>query len=178
MLLPDVRNIINDAGFKAFFQALWNYVTTEYKNFQLLVALFEWFWDTTCTFHFPGIGEVMLTPYDFSVIIGLKLGCKRIEGHDSISPTEVKKFLVMNPPRVSDSNVTLMWLFSNIEKCKSVETGTRMFVFLFIGSLLCPNLWSTVSLHYLWSSRNINCIKYYDWGGMAYATLLHYDPAV
>jgi len=111
------------------------------------VALFERFWGTTYTFHFPSIGEVMLTPYDFSVIIGLKLGGERIEGHDTISPTEVKMYLGINPPRVSDSNVSLIWLFSNIEKYKSVETGTRMFMLLFIGSLLCPELRGTVQIH-------------------------------
>ena len=31
-------------------------------------------------FHFLGIDEVMLTPYDFSVITGLKLAGERIEG--------------------------------------------------------------------------------------------------
>ena len=76
----------------------------------------KWFWDTTCTFHFSGIGEVMLTPYDFSTITGMKLGGERIEGHDTISPTEVKAYLDVNPSRVNGRNVSLMWLFSNIEK--------------------------------------------------------------
>ena len=31
-----------------------------------------------------------------------------------------------------------------------------------------------MSLRYLWSLRNINRIKDYDFGGMAYATLLHF----
>jgi len=50
-----------------------------YKDLQLLVvASSEQFWDTTCTFHFLGIGEVMLTPYDFSTITSLKLVGERI----------------------------------------------------------------------------------------------------
>ena len=69
-------------------------------------------------------GEVMLTPYDFSIITSLKLGGERIEGHVTISLTELKNYLGVNPPRVSGSNISLMWLFYNIEKCKSVETGT------------------------------------------------------
>ena len=138
------------------------------------MALSKWFWDTTCTFHFSGIGEVMLTPYDFSTITGMKLGGERIEGHDTISPTEVKTYLDVNPSRVSGRNVSLMWLFSNIERCKSVEIGTQMFMLLFIGTLLCLDLGSTVSLRYLWSLRNINRIKDYDWGSMAYTTLLHF----
>ena len=67
-----------------------------------------------------------------------------------------------------------MWLYSNIDKCETMATSTRMFMLLFIGTLLCPDLGSTVSLRYLWSLRDIDQIKNYDWGGMAYATLLHF----
>jgi len=73
----------------------------------------------------------MLTTYDFSVITSLKLGGERIEGHNTISPTKVKDYLGVYPPTVSGSNVSLIWLFSNIEKCKSMETGTRMFMLFF-----------------------------------------------
>ena len=43
--------------------------------------------------------------------------------------------LGVNPPKVSGRNVSLMWLFSNIEKCKSVETSTEMFMLFLIGTL-------------------------------------------
>ena len=66
-----------------------------------------------------------------------------------------------------------MWLYENIESCEIVAIGTCMFMLLFIGTFLCLELGSTVSLRYLWSLRDINQIKNYDWGGMAYATLLH-----
>jgi len=56
-----IRNVINEVGFKTFFQALLDSDTTEYKDLQLLVVLSERFWDTSCTFHFPGIGEMILT---------------------------------------------------------------------------------------------------------------------
>lgn len=95
---------------------------------------------------------------------------KRIEGYDAISPTEVKDLLGMNPSRVSGDNVSLTWHFTNIEKYKRVDTDTRMFMLLLIGNLLCPNLGSTVSLHYLWSLRDVDRIGDYDWGwhGLCY----------
>ena len=68
-LSPSIKNIINEAGFGTFFKALLNHETHEYKDLQLLLALAEHFWDTTCTFRFPGIGEVMLTHFDFSVTL-------------------------------------------------------------------------------------------------------------
>ena len=116
----------------------------------------------------------MLTPYDFSVIIGLKLDGERIEVNDSISLVEIKGILGVMSPRVRSKNVPLMWLYTNIDKCETIATDTHMFMLLFIGTLLCPDLRSTMSLRYLWSLRNINQINNYDWGSMAYATLLHF----
>ena len=123
--------------------------TNEYKDLQLLLALLERIWDTTYTFHFPGIGEVMLIPYDFSAITGLKLGGERIKVNDSITSAEIRGLFSVMPPKVRSKNVPLMWLYSNIDSCKIVAIGTRMFMLLFIRTLLCPNLGSIVSLRYL-----------------------------
>ena len=76
---PDIKNIINEAGLQTFFQDLLDHDTNEYKDLRLLLTLSERFCDTTCTFHFLGIGEVMLTLYDFSAITSLKLGGERIK---------------------------------------------------------------------------------------------------
>ncbi|KAL0009861.1 hypothetical protein SO802_004969 [Lithocarpus litseifolius] len=143
-----------------FFQALLNQETHEYKDLQLLLALSERFWDTTCTFHFPSIGEVMLTPYNFSVIAGLRLGGERIKINDSLTLKEIKSLLGVMPSKLKSKNVSLMWLYENIENCKTIATGTRMFVLLFIGTFLCSNLGSTVSLRYLW--KDIDQINNYD----------------
>ena len=91
----------------------------------------------------------MLTPYDFVAITGLKLDDERIEGNDFISPAKNKSFLGVIPPQVNGKNVSLMWLYSNINECKTVVTSTRMFLLIFNGTLLCLDLGSTVSLHYL-----------------------------
>ena len=106
---------------------------------------------------FPGIGEVMLTPYDFSVITGLRLGGERILVNDSFTSTELKKLLGVVPSRMSN-NIPLSWLCENIPQCKTVAKGTRMFMLLFIGTFLCPDLGSTVNLHYLGSLRKIEQI--------------------
>ena len=87
---------------------------------------------------------------------------------------EIRGLLGAMPPKVRSKNVTLMWLYSNADHCETIAIGTHMFVLLFIGTLLCPNLGSTVSLRYLWSLRDISQIENYDWGGMAYATHLHF----
>ena len=40
-LSPNIKNIINEAGFGTFFEALLNQETHEYKDLQLLLALVE-----------------------------------------------------------------------------------------------------------------------------------------
>ncbi|KAK9996886.1 hypothetical protein SO802_021572 [Lithocarpus litseifolius] len=113
-LSPSIKNVINEAGFGTFFKALSNHETDEYKDFQLLLALAECFWDTTYTFHFPNIGEVMLTPYDFSIITGLSLGGERILVNDSFTSTELQKILSVMPSRMRSNNVPSPWLCESI----------------------------------------------------------------
>ena len=138
-----------------------NQETHEYKDLQLLLALSERFWDTTFTFHFPSIGEVILTPYDFSIITNLRLGGERIKVNDFLTPKEIKGLLGVMPSKLKSKNVSLMWLYENIKSCKTVAMGTRMFMLLFIRSFLCPNLGNTMSLRYLWSFVGIRLL---DWG--------------
>ena len=116
----------------------------------------------------------MLTPYNFSVITGLSLDGERILVNDSLTSAELKKLLGVVPSRMKSNNILLSWLCENIPHCETVAKGARMFMLLFIGTFLCPDLGSTVNLHYLGSLRKIEQIRNYDWGGMAYATLMHF----
>ena len=111
---PSIKNVINEGGFGTFFEALSNHETHEYKDLQLLLALVERFWDTNCTFHFPNIGEVMLTPYDFFVITGLRLGGKRILINDSFTSIKLKKLPGVMPSRMRSNNVPLSCLCESI----------------------------------------------------------------
>ena len=74
----------------------------------------------------------MLTPYDFFVINGLRLGGKRILVNDSLTSTEFKKLLGVVPSRMKSNNIPLSWLCENIPQCETVAKGARMFMFLFI----------------------------------------------
>ena len=122
----------------------------------MLLALSERFWDTTCTFHFPGIGEVVLTPYDFFVITNLRLGGERIKVNDFLTLKEIKRLLgVVVPSKLKSKNVSLMWLYEDIKSYKIVAMNTRMFMLFFIGTFLCLELGSTMRWRYLWSLRDI-----------------------
>ena len=91
----------------------------------------------------------MLTPYDFSIITGLRLGGERIYVHDSLSSNEIKKLLGVVPSKMWSKKVPLSWLCGNISKCDTVAKGTYMFMCLFIGTFLCSDLGSTMNLCYL-----------------------------
>ena len=104
----------------------------------------------------------MLTPYDFFVITGLRLGGKRILVNDSFTSTELKKLLGVVPSKMRSNNVSLSWLYESIPQCKTVAKGACMFILLFIGTFLCPDLGSTVNLRYLGSLRKIEQIRKYD----------------
>ena len=118
-LSPSIKNIINEAGFGTFFEVLLNHETHEYRNVQLFLVLAERFWDTTYTFHFPGIGEVTLTPYDFSIITSLRLGGKRILVNDSFTSIELKKLLGVVPSRMRSNNIPLSWLGLSMGRVRS-----------------------------------------------------------
>ena len=116
----------------------------------------------------------MLTPYDFSVITGLRLGGKRILVNDSLTSTKLKKLLGVMPSRIGSNNIPLSWLCENIPQCETIAKGAHIFMLLFIGISLHPDLGGIVNLPYLGSLRKIEHLRNYDWGGMAYATLKHF----
>ena len=75
-----------------------------------------------------------MTPYDFSVITGLRLGGKRIFVNDSLTSTELKKLLGVMPSRMRSNNIPLSWLCENIPQFETVANGAHMFMLLFIGT--------------------------------------------
>ena len=77
------RQKLKLGGFGYFLDALSKNV--EYMDLVLVCALGERFWCMTNTFHFPQIGEMTLTPEDFTMIMGLTLGDPWLEMDLSIS---------------------------------------------------------------------------------------------
>ena len=100
----------------------------------------------------------MLTHYDFSTITSLRLGGERILVNDSFTLAELKKLLGVVPSRIKSNNIPLSLLCENIPHCEAVVEGAHMFILLFIGTFLCPDLGNTVNLRYLGSLRKIEQI--------------------
>ncbi|KAL7175162.1 hypothetical protein ACSBR2_028881 [Camellia fascicularis] len=71
MELPDgVRHIVDEAGFGLFCMGLSRLIASQ----PVLGALVERWWDTTNSFHFSTVGEITMTPYDFSMLTGIEVG--------------------------------------------------------------------------------------------------------
>ena len=66
---------------------------------------------------------MMLTPYDFLAITSLKLGGERIKVNNFITSAKIKSLLGVMPTKMKSKNVSLMWLYTNIENCKTVATA-------------------------------------------------------
>ncbi|GMP23801.1 hypothetical protein CsSME_00001271 [Camellia sinensis var. sinensis] len=62
--------IIDEAGFSSFCTGLSRHIVSR----PLLGALVERWWDTTNSFHFSTAREMTMTPYDFSMLIGIGVG--------------------------------------------------------------------------------------------------------
>ncbi|KAL7200016.1 hypothetical protein ACSBR2_022178 [Camellia fascicularis] len=65
-----VHELVDEVGFGLFCTELSCHIASR----ALLGALVERWWDTTNSFHFSSIGDMTMTPYDFSMITGLGVG--------------------------------------------------------------------------------------------------------
>ena len=65
-----VKHKVIEAGFEDFIKILGQ---GKKRDRPLLIALVERWRDTTHTFHFDNIGDMMMTPMDFSAITGLRV---------------------------------------------------------------------------------------------------------
>ncbi|KAL7184445.1 hypothetical protein ACSBR2_026576 [Camellia fascicularis] len=69
-LPAQVRDLVDETGFGLFCSGLSRLLASRL----LLGALVKRWWDATYSFHFFSTREMMMTPYDFSMITGLRVG--------------------------------------------------------------------------------------------------------
>ncbi|GMY09102.1 protein MAIN-LIKE 1-like isoform X6 [Fagus crenata] len=177
---PPIGAKIRAAGLGFFLDAISHHLT-EHKDLILMCAMSERFWDTTNTFHLPKIGEMTLTPKDFTMISGLSFG-----GHWLVMDHEIegkkkqlKESLGTMPQYVRDTSVKLTWLKSTFEykkledKC-NIDCYVRAFMLYLIGTTFVPSTSSIVNLRFMASLWDVHSLDQYNWGGAAYATMFHY----
>ncbi|KAL7247091.1 hypothetical protein ACSBR2_002077 [Camellia fascicularis] len=133
-------------------------------------ALVERWWDTTDSFHFSSIGELTLTPYDFSLLTGLQVG---VGGPIPFDPDMAQwraaqlYLLGVIPNAIGPRMVRYSWLlehFSNLQPGTPEEVAQYTYGFLMylLGTTLFANRENTVGLYLLGALVHLQRVGKYD----------------
>ncbi|KAI7989095.1 Protein MAIN-LIKE 2, partial [Camellia lanceoleosa] len=106
--LPDaIRHIVDQAGFGTFCRGLSRLTASS----PLLATLVERWWDTTDSFHFSATGDMTMTPFDFSMLIGIGIGGDPIPFDTDMDEWEVAQMYLLGelPPLARPGFVRYSW---------------------------------------------------------------------
>ncbi|KAF9603185.1 hypothetical protein IFM89_034518 [Coptis chinensis] len=170
----EFRQFINDIGFDIFAR-----IDDEQADHALTEAIVERWWDSTHTFHLP-CGELGITPLDFTMLTGLRIGVGKPLAYDKRfeSFELAEEYLpLLNENDIQYGSIKLVHLeqytcYAYSDEKVDRDMCLRAFMIYAIGHILCPKSNSTVRLRYLASLTSIDDICGYDWGGAAYAYLI------
>ena len=170
-----VKDKVASVGFSDFAFLLG---TKGRRDKHLLMALAERWWDTTHTFHLDEVGELTMTPKDFSAITGLPVSGKSLQ-YDMEAHTKTEEVVrLFGDPIRSILNAKMKYRdIVNLYKRWKPQTPeqedqlTRVFILAVLGSSLCNDKSDSVYLYYMPSLAKIEEIKDYNWGGAGLACL-------
>ncbi|KAL7229444.1 hypothetical protein ACSBR2_008036 [Camellia fascicularis] len=145
-------------------------------------ALVERWWDTTDSFHFSLTGEMMLTPYDFSMLTGLRVGVASLISFDSdMTQWRAAQLQLLGaiPDTTSHGVVRYNWFLEHFFStqptyAEKIAQYTRGFLMYLFGATLFANRENTVGLYLLGALVRLPRVVKYDWGGADLATLYCY----
>ncbi|KAL7212438.1 hypothetical protein ACSBR2_015179 [Camellia fascicularis] len=148
--------------------------------------LVERWWNTTNSFNFTSIGELTLTPYDFSMLTGLRVG---VSGPIPCDPdmTHLKvaerQLLGVIPDITNHRMVRYSWFYNHFSKAQlatpdEVAQYTRGFLMYLLGTTLFANRENIVGLYLLGALAHLLQVTEYNWGGADLATLYCYMCSV
>lgn len=148
------------------------------RDKHLLMALAERWWDTTHTFHLDEVGELTMTPKDFSAITGLPV-CGKSLKYDMEAHTKTEEVVrLFGTPIRSILNAKMKYrdIVNKYKRWKpqtpeQEDQLTRVFILAVLGSSLCNDKSDSVYLYYMPSLAKVEEIKYYNWGGAGLACM-------
>ena len=167
---------VNLCGFKPLLDSL----DGRQVEYGLIQSLAEHWWDTTHTFHFQGVGEMAMTPKDFSAITGLAVAGRPIVMDKYIHLNKVLLTELMGPKicESEGSTVNPQWLY-NSYRCRDcnieneIAIVVRAFVLGLLGAVVFAEQENIVPMEYLSCLVDIDKIASYNWGGAALAYQYH-----
>ncbi|KAI8572879.1 hypothetical protein RHMOL_Rhmol01G0234800 [Rhododendron molle] len=175
MTLPkQAWELVRAAGFEAFVLGL-NLLKMDWS---LMTSLVERWWDTINTFHLPSVGEMTITPGDFFLLTGVRVGGASLwvdlRLWERVGALEW--FWGKMPLVCSRGHIDLAWLCkaymsADILTLVTVEQLTRAFLFYLLGQTLFANKDGSVHMQFLAPLQHLEAIREFDWGSSALATL-------
>ncbi|KAI7979696.1 Protein MAIN-LIKE 2, partial [Camellia lanceoleosa] len=154
MELPDVvRHIVDEAGFGPFCMGL----SCHPASRTLLGALVERWWDTTNSFNFSAAGDMTMTLYDFSMLMGLDVAGQPIPYDADMGEWEAAwTYLLGAHPliNISSGRVRYTWFAEQYrrtmpETVEEIEQYDRGFLMFLLGTTLFSGRGNTVGLYLL-----------------------------
>ncbi|GMP23323.1 hypothetical protein CsSME_00000960 [Camellia sinensis var. sinensis] len=177
MELPEaVHRIVDQAGFGTFCMGLSRLTASR----PLLAALVRW-WDTTDSFHLSAMGDMTMTPFDFSMLTGIGVGGDPIPFDTDMDEWEAAQMYLLGdlPPLACPGFVRYSWFEDHFRiqaptTREEEEQYTRGFLMFLLGTTLFTDRANTVPLCLLSALVDVTRIRGYDWGGAGLATLYGY----
>ncbi|KAI8005047.1 Protein MAIN-LIKE 2, partial [Camellia lanceoleosa] len=173
----DVHHIVDGASFGIFCMGLSRLTASR----PLLGALVERWWDTTDSFHISIVGEMTMTPFDFSMLTGIGVGGDPIPFDTDMGEWDAAQIFLLGifPPLSRPGFVRYSWFKDQFrgqtpttrEEVKHYARGFFMFM---LGTTLFADRVNTVDLYLLSALVDMTRIRCYDWGGAGLATLYGY----
>ncbi|XP_062085493.1 protein MAINTENANCE OF MERISTEMS-like [Humulus lupulus] len=142
----------------------------------LLQVLGEKWWDTTHTFIFEKLGEMTLTPKDFSSISGIPVHGNPLKMDRRIHKNieQLTKLVGQPLATIGRRRVKLSWLYTayrnmQLRNIEDHDILTRVFILALLGCTLFARSNKMVHLYYLPCLASIGDIGSFNWGGAALA---------
>ncbi|XP_028080393.1 protein MAIN-LIKE 2-like [Camellia sinensis] len=179
MELPDdVRYIVDGAGFGIFCMGLSRLTASR----PLLGALVERWWDTTDFFLLSTSGEMTMTPFDFSMLIGIGVRGDPIPFDTDMGKWDAVQIFLLGtrrPPFSRLGFVRYSWFADQFRGQtptirEEVEHYAWGFLMFMLGTTLFADRGNTIGLYLLSALINVTRIRRYDWGSAGLATLYGY----
>ncbi|KAL7184413.1 hypothetical protein ACSBR2_026549 [Camellia fascicularis] len=172
-----VCDLVDEVSFGLFCTGLSRHMASR----ALLGALVERWWDTINSFHFSSAGEMIMTPYDFSMITSLGVGGDPITFDMDMSEWEVTWIYLLGvcPPLYRPTMVRYNWFperfrGSEPETSEELEQYVWGFLMFLLGTTLFANRWNTVGLYLLSALMTLPRVRFYNRGGAGLTILYGY----
>ena len=146
-----------------------------------LGALVERWWDTTDSFHLSATREMTMTPFDFSMLIGIGVGGNPIPFDTYMDEWDVAQLYLLGtqPPLTRSGFVRYSWFEDHFRTQapttrEEEEQYARGFIIFLLGIMLFADWANTVALYLLSALVDMTRICGYDWSGAGLATRYGY----